>query len=186
MCGSRGSPGAGGDREPPGTHGTRGWPGVGPGSGLTSPGPCPASTLCVVFVIVCLFDLRSPRVYPRSDGVGGYLSANLQGRALRWRAMPLAVPPRHQPPLACIVDVTRSVTATCACTTYKNDSLTPDSVQKNSEPDGSNGNHTYPKTDSLEYSLAFSHNSYSYPLTLLVQYVSRYHSQTTAHNHARG
>ena len=31
-----------------------------------------------------------------------------------------------------------------------------------------NGNHTYPKTDSLEYSLAFSHNSYSYPLTLLV------------------
>ena len=69
----------------------------------------------VVFVIVCLFDLRSPRVYPRSDGVGGYLSANLQGRALRWRAMPLAVPPRHQPPLACIVDVTRSVTATCAC-----------------------------------------------------------------------
>ena len=32
----------------------------------------------------------------------------------------------------------------------------------------SHGNHTYPKTDSLEYSLAFSHNSYSYPLTLLV------------------
>ena len=31
-----------------------------------------------------------------------------------------------------------------------------------------NGNHTYPKTDSLECSLAFSHNSYSYPLTLLV------------------
>ena len=36
-----------------------------------------------------------------------------------------------------------------------------------------NGNHTYPKTDSLEYSLAFSHNSYSYPLTLLVLYVVR-------------
>eukprot|EP00964_Phaeocystis_antarctica_P139713 scaffold104524_cov36-Phaeocystis_antarctica.AAC.1 len=33
-----------------------------------------------------------------------------------------------------------------------------------------NGNHTYPKTESLEYSLAFSHNSYSYPLTLLVLY----------------
>ena len=31
-------------------------------------------------------------------------------------------------------------------------------------------NHTYPKTDNLEYSLAFSHNSYSYPLTLLVHY----------------
>ena len=27
------------------------------------------------------------------------------------------------------------------------------------------------ETDSLEYSLAFSHNSYSYPLTLLVLYV---------------
>ena len=33
-----------------------------------------------------------------------------------------------------------------------------------------NGNHTYPKADSLEYSLAFSHNSYSYPLTFLVHY----------------
>ena len=33
-----------------------------------------------------------------------------------------------------------------------------------------NGNDTYPKTDSLECSLAFSHNSYSYPLTLLVLY----------------
>ena len=32
------------------------------------------------------------------------------------------------------------------------------------------GNHTYPKTDSLEYSLAFSDNSYSYPLTLLVHH----------------
>ena len=28
----------------------------------------------------------------------------------------------------------------------------------------------WPKSDSLEYSLAFSHNSYSYPLTLLVLY----------------
>ena len=31
---------------------------------------------------------------------------------------------------------------------------------------------TYPKTESLRYSLAFSHNSYSYPLILLVLYVS--------------
>ena len=35
-----------------------------------------------------------------------------------------------------------------------------------------NGNHTYPKIDSLEYSLAFRHNSYSYPLTLLVPHWS--------------
>ena len=33
-----------------------------------------------------------------------------------------------------------------------------------------NGNHTYPKTDSLEHSLAFSHNSYAYPLTLKYSY----------------
>ena len=33
-----------------------------------------------------------------------------------------------------------------------------------------NCHHTYPKTESLRYSLAFSHNSYSYPLILLVLY----------------
>ena len=38
------------------------------------------------------------------------------------------------------------------------------------EVPGPNCDHTYPKTDSLEYSLAFSHNSYSYPPTLLVLY----------------
>ena len=30
--------------------------------------------------------------------------------------------------------------------------------------------HTYPKTERLRYSLTFSHNSYSYPLILLVLY----------------
>ena len=35
-----------------------------------------------------------------------------------------------------------------------------------------NCHHTYPKTESLRCSLAFSHNSYSYPLILLVLYVS--------------
>ena len=33
-----------------------------------------------------------------------------------------------------------------------------------------NCDHTYPKTESLRYSLAFRHNSYSYPLILLVPY----------------
>ena len=31
-----------------------------------------------------------------------------------------------------------------------------------------NCHHTYPKPDGLRYSLAFNHNSYSYPTTLLV------------------
>eukprot|EP00964_Phaeocystis_antarctica_P022723 scaffold12644_cov60-Phaeocystis_antarctica.AAC.1 len=34
-----------------------------------------------------------------------------------------------------------------------------------------NCHHTYPKTESVRYSLAFSHNSYAYPLILLVLYV---------------
>ena len=33
--------------------------------------------------------------------------------------------------------------------------------------------HTYPKTERLRYSLTFSHNSYSYPLILLVLYTSK-------------
>ena len=36
-----------------------------------------------------------------------------------------------------------------------------------------NCRHTYPRTDSVQYSLAFNHNSYSHPLTLLVLYAIR-------------
>ena len=46
-----------------------------------------------------------------------------------------------------------------------------------------NCHHTYPKTDSLEYSLAVSHNSYSYPPTLLVLYSP--HDTLTVTNDAR-
>ena len=54
------------------------WPGVGAHLAGAVPGVDPLRCLCN-----CLFvcDLRSPRVYPRSDGVGGYLSANLHARA---------------------------------------------------------------------------------------------------------
>ena len=43
-----------------------------------------------------------------------------------------------------------------------------------------NCHHTYPKTESLRYSLAFSHNSYSYPLIqLFFSYRTRTKDRTT-------
>ena len=41
-----------------------------------------------------------------------------------------------------------------------------------------NCHHTYPKTDGLQYSLAFNHNSYSYPTTLIDPYRVRYRGTT--------
>ena len=46
-----------------------------------------------------------------------------------------------------------------------------------------NCHHTYPKTDSVRYSLAYSHNSYSYPLILLVPYHPVIQNSCTVRSH---